>query len=113
MARQEALLPAGPVRLRPILMTAFSTVAGVIPVAMGLGSGAETRSPMGIAIVGGMLTPTVLTLIVVPIVYSLLDDLAGWLRKVFVRRPSQAVSPVAAAISPESQTTAEETASAG
>ena len=113
MARQEAQLRAGPVRLRPILMTAFSTVAGMIPVAMGLGSGAETRSPMGIAIIGGMLTSTVLTLIVVPVVYSLMDDLAGWLRKVFVRRPSRAVSPVAAAMPAESQTTAEETASAG
>jgi len=93
MARQEAQLRAGPVRLRPILMTAFSTVAGMIPVAMGLGSGAETRSPMGIAIVGGMLTSTVLTLIVVPVVYSLMDDLAGWLRRLAHRRPSSEMVP--------------------
>jgi len=93
MARQEAQLRAGPVRLRPILMTAFSTVAGMIPVAMGLGSGAETRSPMGIAIVGGMLTSTVLTLIVVPVVYSLMDDLAGWMRCLIHRGPSSATVP--------------------
>lgn len=93
MARQEAQLRAGPVRLRPILMTAFSTVAGMIPVAMGLGSGAETRSPMGIAIVGGMLTSTVLTLVVVPVVYSLMDDLAGWLGRLVHRRPSSATVP--------------------
>jgi HAE1 family hydrophobic/amphiphilic exporter-1 len=93
MARRDALLRAGPVRLRPILMTACSTIAGMIPVAIGLGSGAETRSPMGIAIVGGMLTSTVLTLVVVPVVYSLMDDLAGWLRNIFVRRPSSATVP--------------------
>jgi HAE1 family hydrophobic/amphiphilic exporter-1 len=78
MPSHEALLRAGPVRLRPIMMTAFSTIAGMIPVAIGFGAGAETRSPMGTAIVGGMLTSTVLTLIVVPVVYSLMDDLAGW-----------------------------------
>ena len=66
MAKTDALLRAGPVRLRPILMTAFSTIAGMIPVAIGLGSGAETRAPMGTAIVGGMLTSTVLTLVVDP-----------------------------------------------
>ena len=93
MARQEAQLRAGPVRLRPILMTAFSTVAGMIPVAMGLGSGAETRSPMGIAIVGGMLTSTFLTLVVVPVVYSLMDDLAGWLLRLIRRHPPVATAP--------------------
>ena len=79
MPSREALLRAGPVRLRPIMMTACSTIAGMIPVAIGFGAGAETRSPMGTAIVGGMLTSTVLTLIVVPVVYSLMDDLAHWL----------------------------------
>jgi len=110
MARQEAQLRAGPVRLRPILMTACSTIAGMLPVAIGLGSGAETRSPMGIAIVGGMLTSTVLTLIVVPVVYSLLDDLAGWLRKLFVRQPWAVVPPTAVAVSSETRTPAEENA---
>jgi HAE1 family hydrophobic/amphiphilic exporter-1 len=93
MSRHEAQLKAGPVRLRPILMTAFSTVAGMIPVAIGLGAGAETRSPMGTAIVGGMLTSTLLTLIVVPVVYSLLDDMATWLRSWFVRKPTLTVMP--------------------
>jgi HAE1 family hydrophobic/amphiphilic exporter-1 len=91
MARRDALLRAGPVRLRPILMTAFSTIAGMTPVAIGLGAGAETRSPMGLAIVGGMLTSTILTLIVVPAVYSLMDDIAGWLLRMFTRRPSLSV----------------------
>jgi HAE1 family hydrophobic/amphiphilic exporter-1 len=93
MSRYEAQLKAGPVRLRPILMTAFSTVAGMIPVAIGLGAGAETRAPMGTAIVGGMLTSTLLTLIVVPVVYSLLDDMAAWLRSWFVRKPKLKVMP--------------------
>jgi HAE1 family hydrophobic/amphiphilic exporter-1 len=88
MSKTAALLKAGPVRLRPILMTAFSTIAGMIPVAIGFGAGAETRAPMGTAIVGGMLTSTILTLVVVPAVYSVMDDLAVWLRRLVVGRPS-------------------------
>ena len=78
MSKHEALMTAGPVRLRPILMTAFSTIAGMLPVAIGLGSGAETRAPMGTAIVGGMVTSTILTLVVIPVMYSTMDDLAGF-----------------------------------
>jgi hypothetical protein len=81
MSKKEAILAAGPVRLRPILMTATSTIAGMIPVAIGLGSGAETRSPMGTAIVGGLVTSTILTLVVIPVVYSVLDDVPGWIRR--------------------------------
>jgi HAE1 family hydrophobic/amphiphilic exporter-1 len=81
-------------------MTACSTIAGMLPVAIGLGAGAETRSPMGTAIVGGMMTSTVLTLIVVPVVYSLLDDVAGWLKTRLFRRPRLSIlgspSPAAA-----------------
>jgi HAE1 family hydrophobic/amphiphilic exporter-1 len=81
MSKKEAILTAGPVRLRPILMTATSTIAGMTPVAIGLGSGAETRSPMGTAIVGGLVTSTILTLVVIPVVYSVMDDLPGWIRR--------------------------------
>lgn len=80
MRRDDAVLKAGPVRLRPILMTALSTIAGMLPVAIGLGSGAETRAPMGTCIVGGLLTSTLLTLVVIPVVYTIMDDLAAWLR---------------------------------
>jgi hydrophobic/amphiphilic exporter-1 (mainly G- bacteria), HAE1 family len=76
LGKTDALLQAGPVRLRPILMTALSTIAGMLPVVFGLGSGAETRAPMGTAIVGGMITSTILTLVVIPVVYSLMDDLS-------------------------------------
>ncbi len=78
MGITDAILRAGPVRLRPILMTTLSTIAGMIPVAIGLGSGAETRAPMGTAIVGGLLTSTVLTLVVIPVVYSLMDDISAF-----------------------------------
>ena len=71
-----AMEEAGRVRLRPILMTAFSTIAGILPIAIGFGAGAESRRPMGVAVVGGMLSSTFLTLYVIPVVYTLVDDLA-------------------------------------
>ena len=74
MTRHEAILQAGPVRLRPILMTTIAMVFGMLPVALGLGEGAETRSPMGIAVIGGLLTSLFLTLVVVPSAYDLFDD---------------------------------------
>src|SRR2546427_13225752 len=73
----QAMLQAGLVRLRPILMTAFSTIAGILPIAIGFGAGGESRRPMGVAVVGGMLTSTFLTLFVIPVVYTLLSDLAA------------------------------------
>ena len=74
ISRREAILQAGPVRLRPILMTTFAMVFGMLPVAFGLGEGSETRSPMGIAVIGGLLTSLFLTLLVVPAAYDLFDD---------------------------------------
>jgi HAE1 family hydrophobic/amphiphilic exporter-1 len=67
----EAVLEAGPVRLRPVLMTAVSTVLGMVPVAFGSGDGSEWRSPMGIVCIGGLVTSTLLTLLVVPVFYTL------------------------------------------
>jgi HAE1 family hydrophobic/amphiphilic exporter-1 len=78
---REALLEAGPVRLRPILMTSVAMIAGMIPVALARGDGAETRVPMAVAIIGGLLTSTVLTLGIVPVVYSLLDGVRARLWK--------------------------------
>ncbi|XWK90440.1 MAG: efflux RND transporter permease subunit [Phormidium sp.] len=75
MDRNEAILTAGPVRLRPIMMTTASTILGMLPLALNLGAGAELRSPMAIAIAGGLVSSTILSLIVVPVVYTLLDDL--------------------------------------
>ncbi len=71
---REALIEAGAIRLRPILMTTFAIVAGMVPIALGTGEGAQFRSPLGIAVIGGVITSTVLTLVVVPTVYELLDS---------------------------------------
>ena len=71
----EAMIQAGVVRLRPILMTALSTVAGILPIAIGFGAGAESRRPMGVAVVGGMVTSTVLTLLVIPVVYVVFSSI--------------------------------------
>jgi HAE1 family hydrophobic/amphiphilic exporter-1 len=71
------MVEAGIVRLRPILMTAFSTIAGILPIAVGFGAGAESRRPMGVAVVGGMLTSTFLTLLIIPVVYTVFSDIAG------------------------------------
>jgi HAE1 family hydrophobic/amphiphilic exporter-1 len=69
---RAALLEACPVRLRPILMTSFATIAAALPLALALGPGAELRAPMAIAVIGGVLVSTLLTLFVVPCVYELL-----------------------------------------
>jgi len=74
LSRREAILQAGPVRMRPILMTTFAMVFGMLPIALGVGEGAETRSPMGIAVIGGLLTSLILTLVVVPSAYDIFDD---------------------------------------
>ncbi|MBW4579747.1 MAG: efflux RND transporter permease subunit [Tildeniella nuda ZEHNDER 1965/U140] len=75
LSRTDAILKAAPIRLRPILMTTAATILGMMPIALGLGAGAELRAPMAIAIIGGLITSTLLSLIVVPVVYALLDDL--------------------------------------
>ena len=68
----DGVIEASKTRLRPILMTSFATIFGVLPIAIGLGAGGESRAPLGIAVVGGMLFSTFLTLLLVPVVYSLL-----------------------------------------
>lgn len=73
----EAMQQAGLIRLRPILMTALSTIIGILPIALGLGAGAESRRPLGVAVVGGMLSSTFLTLYLVPVFYVTLDQLLG------------------------------------
>lgn len=73
LSNREAILKAGPVRLRPILMTTFATILGMLPLALGLGAGAELRSPMAIAIMGGLVTSTLLSLLVVPVIYDLIN----------------------------------------
>ncbi len=78
LSRTEAILAMGKVRLRPIFMTTTSTILGMLPIAFGFGAGAELRQPMAVAIIGGLITSTLLSLIVVPVVYTLLED--GWMQ---------------------------------
>ena len=77
MPKTDALLTAGPTRLRPILMTAMSTIAGMLPVAMGLGEGSASRAPMGACVVGGMITSTVLTRWVVTLMDRFFEKVPG------------------------------------
>jgi hydrophobe/amphiphile efflux-1 (HAE1) family protein len=79
----KAVTEAGVSRLRPILMTSFSTVAGMIPIAMELGAGAEVRSPMAIAVIGGFTTSTLLTLVVVPVLFTYVDNLVHGIMRLF------------------------------
>jgi HAE1 family hydrophobic/amphiphilic exporter-1 len=82
LARREALIEAGRIRLRPILMTTLALIAGMIPVALGLGEGADFRAPLGRAVIGGVITSTILTLVVIPTVYEILDE---WREHLFAR----------------------------
>jgi HAE1 family hydrophobic/amphiphilic exporter-1 len=80
MDRREALLLSGRIRLRPIVMTTVAMIFGMLPLAFALGAGAEQRAPMARAVIGGLITSTLLTLFVVPVMYTLLDDATAWVR---------------------------------
>jgi HAE1 family hydrophobic/amphiphilic exporter-1 len=90
MERKEALLMAAKVRLRPILMTTLAMIFGMIPLAFALTEGSEMRAPMGQAVIGGVITSSLLTLVVVPVVYCYMDDLAQWLSRVWNGKPASA-----------------------
>jgi HAE1 family hydrophobic/amphiphilic exporter-1 len=77
--RHDALLTAARTRIRPIIMTTVAMIFGMVPLALALGAGAEQRAPMGRAVIGGLITSTILTLFVVPVAYTLLDDAARWM----------------------------------
>jgi HAE1 family hydrophobic/amphiphilic exporter-1 len=81
LSRHDALLLAAEVRLRPILMTTLAMVFGMVPLAFALSEGSEQRAPMGQAVIGGVITSSLLTLVVVPVVYCYLDDLAEWMKR--------------------------------
>ena len=81
--RREALIQAGAIRLRPIMMTTLALIAGMIPVALGRGEGADFRAPLGRAVIGGVITSTLLTLIVIPTFYEILDEWREWFMRKF------------------------------
>jgi HAE1 family hydrophobic/amphiphilic exporter-1 len=83
--RRQALIDAGELRLRPIVMTTLAMIFGMLPTALALGEGAEFRAPMAHAVIGGLITSTLLTLVVVPVVYTYLDDFGSW-AGAFVKR---------------------------
>jgi len=80
--RDEAIKQAGPTRLRPILMTTAAMVFGMMPIALGLGAGSETRSPMAICVIGGLILSTLLTLLLIPVLYAQFDDLMNFMGRV-------------------------------
>ena len=103
--RQRAIVGAGLVRLRPILMTTATTTLGLLPMALGLGQGAEIRTPMALAVIGGLATSTVLTLIVVPVIYELVERLRDALsfsgERAGRTAPASGGAPAPAAAAPE------------
>lgn len=86
MGQFEAIMRAGQVRLRPIVMTTLAMVFGMLPMAIGMGEGGETQAPMGRAVIGGVITSTILTLVVVPVAYTYLDNLGKRCVRYFKRR---------------------------
>jgi HAE1 family hydrophobic/amphiphilic exporter-1 len=81
LPRNEAVLKASPTRLRPILMTASAAILGMLPMALAIGKGSETEAPLATAVIGGLTTSTLMTLFVVPVVYTLFDDLTEFVRR--------------------------------
>jgi hydrophobic/amphiphilic exporter-1 (mainly G- bacteria), HAE1 family len=98
MNRNDALLEAARVRLRPILMTTLAMIFGMVPLAFALTEGSEQRAPMGQAVIGGVITSSLLTLVVVPVTYCFMDDLAQWFKRKF-RRRAQAPVPSSTPVS--------------
>ena len=96
LPRNEALLLAAKVRLRPILMTTLAMIFGMLPLALALTEGSEQRAPMGQAVIGGVITSSLLTLVVVPVIYCWLDDMGSWIQRKLTRTAS-AEQPIAAA----------------
>jgi HAE1 family hydrophobic/amphiphilic exporter-1 len=96
LPRNEALLLAAKVRLRPILMTTLAMIFGMLPLALALTEGSEQRAPMGQAVIGGVITSSLLTLVVVPVIYCWLDDMGSWIQRKLTR-PASAEQPIAAA----------------
>jgi HAE1 family hydrophobic/amphiphilic exporter-1 len=91
LSLRNALIEAGRIRLRPIMMTTLALIAGMIPVALGYGEGADFRAPLGRAVIGGVIASTILTLVVIPTVYEIVED---WREALLARfRRSLRVAP--------------------
>jgi HAE1 family hydrophobic/amphiphilic exporter-1 len=94
-SRSEAIIAAGRYRFRPIIMTMLTTCLGLLPLALGIGSGAELTQPMGITVIGGLLFSTVVTLVLIPVIYSYVDDVRENNRKKrAARRAARGLAPI-------------------
>lgn len=93
MTRREAIKAASTVRMRPIVMTTIAMIAGMLPIALKLGAGSEARAPMAIAVIGGLITSTILTLVIVPVVFTYIDDFQSWILKIFGQKKQQEANP--------------------
>ncbi|MDI3480436.1 MAG: hydrophobic/amphiphilic exporter (mainly bacteria), family [Tepidanaerobacteraceae bacterium] len=92
MSREEAIIRAGSIRLRPILMTALTTVLGLIPLALGLGEGGELRAPMATVVIGGLVFSTLLTLVVIPVIYTIMEDIGSIWKRIRFRKKQKLIS---------------------
>lgn len=91
--RQEAIIIAGPARLRAIMMTVLTTVLAMVPMALGIGEGSEQQAPMAITVIFGLMFSTLFTLFLVPVVYTYLDDISNWIKRVIFRKPAKPSTP--------------------
>lgn len=91
MSQKRAIVLAGETRMQPILMTTIAMIAGMLPIAMGIGAGSEARSPMAISVIGGLITSTLFTLVVVPVVFTYVDDFQQFLKRMFFKGQDRTV----------------------
>jgi multidrug efflux pump subunit AcrB len=84
LPQRQAIILAGETRMQPILMTTIAMIAGMLPIALGLGAGSEARSPMAISVIEGLITSTAFTLVVIPVVFTYIDDFQTWLQRTFL-----------------------------
>lgn len=83
MGQREAIMRAGETRMQPILMTTIAMIAGMLPIALGWGAGSEARAPMAVSVIGGLITSTIFTLVVIPVVFTYMDDFQNFLSRLF------------------------------
>lgn len=92
--RNVAIMKAGPIRIRPIMMTALTTILGLVPMSMGIGEGAELSQSMAVVVIGGLSLSTVLTLVVVPVMYTIFDDMSAFFKRRFKKNTNEKIEQV-------------------
>lgn len=92
--RTEAIMKAGPIRIRPIMMTALTTILGLVPLSLGIGEGAELTQSMGVVVIGGLALSTALTLVLVPVMYTVFDDISIFFKRKFIKNKDQIINQI-------------------